>query len=1552
MASYAQLSLNENFNYGSTQDSLPSTGIASGVWYVHSGTADPVQYLPTGLTYTNYPSSGIGGAAFAWHGSGSRRDINREVIPTLSSGIVYTSYLLNVKASGGATADYFFHLCDSAGPTSSNVFRGKFWVKDGSTGGKFVLGLTKGATVASAVWSGDLDTNVTYIVVLKYVIIPGATNDSTYAYVIKTGLPASEPIPTLTATDVTQTDLKYVKAVCIRQGGTGTAAHTIDGIRVGSTWADVVVGGGKLPVPPVFGLIVAGTGQTTMNINWQKAPGYVDSTMTTLVFLKKGSAVTVGTPNKNSNDYIPNTNWTIGGTRYQNDTAAKCVFNADGNTVNITGLAQGTAYFAMVVCVRNADSAYSTPSGLSGITFGSVTPPLPVFALSVKFTSPTSADVSFQKDSSHIDSLITILGFVKKGPNLFPGTPTKSPNYYTANSNYTLATSTYENDSLAKCVFKGDTTKFTVTGLTAATPFSFMLLVVRDKDTVYSNATIKVDTSLSNRPLPISSLKFSNMTTNSGMLTWNPAVNYTDSNMTTLVFLKQGSAVNFPPFSTGKDGVFYTANSNFAGNGTRFEFDSAAKCVFNADSIKTIITGLLPNTLYHAVAFVVKKTDSSYYSNPTIGNGSTIGGPAAVTSLIVNGTGQNSALVKWNRPAGYSSALLQTLVFVKPLNPILNSTPKNNAAYYIANSDFSAGGTPFENDTLAKCVFNGDTNFVDVTGLNLSTLYHVLVYTVRIGDSVYSNGVAGNGSTFGLVPPPIPVVNANSNNTGSNTGVVAWLKDSMHVDSNTNIMVFAKKGTPINQGSPKKSANSYTADADFSANGTRFENDSLAKCAYIGDAIKVAMLGLEPATTYHFVVYVVRDNDSAWSVAKTTTFTTGLPLPQPVLNLTMSGVSLSSSKIGWTKPVGYNNATMSTLVFVKESAAVNAGTPTKPSATYTASSTFMLGTTYQNDSSAYTVYKGDTNFVNVLNLKRGITYHVLAYVIRDGDSIYSADATANGTVLPLPPLYPINIIASVNPTTGVPDSMNVKVRVRGVTYGYNQRTTGLQFVVRDATGGTTLFRNTGNFGYTTYAEGDSVEAEGSVTTFRGLAEINLDTIIKLGSGKPLQMPRLVSKVDESGENDLLRIDSVKFINTPPGGNWPTTSSNISVTNTKNDTIVLRVLNVSGLAGQPLPPTPMFSIIGLGVQFSTSSAAPFAFNGYQLFPRTAMDVIPVQGPPPVGDTLKPFKLIAPISNASFVLPADTSVRINFVWSKSHAIDSAIVPNYKFQLDTIGGNFSNPVLSVNSGNGGLDTTFSIRATNLAQLLLLAPGQGYRGIWQVVATGGTFKRKSDTTHVINLVRPMAPNDTLLRFKLLTPINNATVALQGDPSTAIKFTWTKPVVTVTGVTPNYIFALDTFGGNFTSPRLVFPSDNSGLDTNLTKMASEITTALGLTNGQTFKGQWAVAAYGGSFQRNVDTFHVITFTQGLYSGLNDVKEMSNLQIYPNPANDMLFIGGESKQPDEAILFDITGKASRLQVVENNGTYRMDVSFCMPGIYLLHLKYGNITVQHKVHINR
>ena len=172
-----------------------------------------------------------------------------------------------------------------------------------------------------------------------------------------------------------------------------------------------------------------------------------------------------------------------------------------------------------------------------------------------------------------------------------------------------------------------------------------------------------------------------------------------------------------------------------------------------------------------------------------------------------------------------------------------------------------------------------------------------------------------------------------------------------------------------------------------------------------------------------------------------------------------------------------------------------------------------------------------------------------------------------------------------------------------MVHGVNLGAAGLQFTIMDNTGGIGVFSPSAQFGYTV-TEGDSVEVQGTVGHFRGLAQVsNLDTVVLITANQALQTPDVVTALNESTESDLIKILNLTLVDP---AQWTGTGSGFDVDVTDGtNTYLMRIDNDVDLYSLPAP-VGAFNLTGIGGQFSSPNAIPYD-NGYQILPRYQQDI---------------------------------------------------------------------------------------------------------------------------------------------------------------------------------------------------------------------------------------------------------------------------------------------------------------------------------------------------------
>lgn len=220
-----------------------------------------------GLTYAGYAGSGIGKALDMLDNDG------QDVFKTFSASntnptagapfpgpkTVYIAFLISVPAGDKTGTEFFAGIKYSNSATDAN-YMGRIFAKVSGTNVQF--GISK-STTPSTTWSGDYPVAKPHLLVLKYTMggLNGATvTEETNKYDDKVDLyinpvpGAAEPTATLHYENSADKDAyRYgssnsiiggLAALYFRTPAVGAIpASTIDGIRIGDSWARVVASG-------------------------------------------------------------------------------------------------------------------------------------------------------------------------------------------------------------------------------------------------------------------------------------------------------------------------------------------------------------------------------------------------------------------------------------------------------------------------------------------------------------------------------------------------------------------------------------------------------------------------------------------------------------------------------------------------------------------------------------------------------------------------------------------------------------------------------------------------------------------------------------------------------------------------------------------------------------------------------------------------------------------------------------------------------------------------------------------------------------------------------------------------------------------------------------------------------------------------------------------------------------------------------------------------------------------------------------------------------------
>lgn len=287
-------------------------------------------------------------------------------------------------------------------------------------------------------------------------------------------------------------------------------------------------------------------------------------------------------------------------------------------------------------------------------------------------------------------------------------------------------------------------------------------------------------------------------------------------------------------------------------------------------------------------------------------------------------------------------------------------------------------------------------------------------------------------------------------------------------------------------------------------------------------------------------------------------------------------------------------------VTVQVTLATSAGTATSP-ADYTFTTqtlTFPAGSTAAQNATLTVV--DDAVFESSETVALSLQNVLPAGAATVGTGTYTITITDNDPA-PAPTITAISALKPVN-ADGTPTQTG-SFTVVGVIYGPNYRMAGYQGTIMDRTGGLGLFSST-NLSLAP-VQGDSVQVTGTLGTFRGLSQLTVTSITKLGTSKLMRARVVTGPLTEAEESQLIVLPNVTATTPSQWTTTATTAYTVNVQTAAGVSYDVRINPASTLFNQPVP-TGAFSLTGIGSQFATTSSAPFA-GGYQIVPRTKEDI---------------------------------------------------------------------------------------------------------------------------------------------------------------------------------------------------------------------------------------------------------------------------------------------------------------------------------------------------------
>lgn len=229
---------------------------------------------------------------------------------------------------------------------------------------------------------------------------------------------------------------------------------------------------------------------------------------------------------------------------------------------------------------------------VNGIVSGGSGGPQPASLPVVSNQCINSFTLGWTSPISYSTANNTMLVFAKAGSAITVGSATSSVVTYSADSDFSGSGTSYQNDPLAKCIYKGDGTSVDITGLASSTTYHFLILNVIDATSIYS-------TSLSSNGNTTALSPVSNADATPGSnqvaVTWlNPSSCYDE-----IIVLGKAGTISDTPFGYG---IGTISNSNF-GSGSTI---GSSTVVYKGTGTAVTVSSLTNETNYCFKTFVRK----------------------------------------------------------------------------------------------------------------------------------------------------------------------------------------------------------------------------------------------------------------------------------------------------------------------------------------------------------------------------------------------------------------------------------------------------------------------------------------------------------------------------------------------------------------------------------------------------------------------------------------------------------------------------------------------------------------------------------------------------------------------------------------------------------------------------------------------------------------------------------------------------------------------------------------------------------------------------------
>jgi hypothetical protein len=618
------------------------------------------------------------------------------------------------------------------------------------------------------------------------------------------------------------------------------------------------------------------------------------------------------------------------------------IYNNNGNTATVSGLASGTNYTATVYEYNGSSAPVYLFANAPTISFTtSLAPTNAATALTYSNIEGTKLSVGWTNGNGTRRIVVARQGA--------PVTAIPQDGAsYTANAAFGSGSELAPGQFV---VFNGPSNSQTVTNLLPSTTYYFAVFEFNtvNNQTYYlaANPAAGQSATATAPTVNASSLVFSNVTGN------KLTMSFVRGNGTgRVVLMRAGSPVNAVP----QDLLDYNYSTQF---GQGAQIGSGNYVVYAGNSNILNISGLLPGVNYHVKIFEYNGSSMPVYQTNGVLEGSrqTNERPqTAASGMNFASIEGNKLTVRWTSGDGAKRILVGRQGAPVSFVPVDGQDYSANAALG-AGTDLGSG---------QYVLFNNTQSEVAVTNLTPGTTYHfaVIEYDGSGSGTRYQSIAPLTGSSATVNAPSVSPSNVLFSSVGSSTVNVNWTNG----DGARRIVVM-RKNAPVNA-VPVDLQNYPSSSSNYNASNTLSGDNYVV---YTGPNSTVSLANLLPGTTYHFAVFeyngftvpVYRTSNPA-----TGSITTLGPPSDPATSVVFTLPSATSVRINWINGTGQKR-----LVLVRDGGAVNA-LPVN-NTDYVANTFFGSG--QEIGSGNFVVFNGFADNVTINNLIPGHSYHVAVF---------------------------------------------------------------------------------------------------------------------------------------------------------------------------------------------------------------------------------------------------------------------------------------------------------------------------------------------------------------------------------------------------------------------------------------------------------------------------------------------------------------------------------------------------------------------------------------------